>query len=1269
MSGDAPRRPREELVAEDAEARFLAQTCFGQPVVLEAGAGTGKTTALVARVVAWALGEGWARAAAHLAASGDAAARESDRVAARVLQRMVAITFTETAAAEMAKRVGATFAKIASGAAPDELAEKDGIDLRALALDASDRRTRAKALASALDRLVVRTIHAFARRLLATHPLEAGLHPAFEIDPDGLAAAQVVREILEARLREAYGDPGDPVLLGLAARGVTAATLEDELLALVRSATPAARLGEDPFEAERIEELRHEIAGGLERLCALAGSGLAGNSKTRSAGELVATAGEACNRLREPVAGGVAGIEALQEVLASTVEPCLGRLAKWAKGDFTQSEERALGPVALAEIQPLAGRLHPRLEHLCDLDARKLDLARRALAPLLAEAAEAVRARGIVSYDDLLRGAARLLAERPDVAARERAQIDQLLIDEFQDTDGLQCAMIEKLALAEDAGERPGLFLVGDPKQSIYGWRGADLGAYDDFVEKVRAAGGRVCRLYVNRRSVQPILDEVERVIEPAMHAETGVQPPFQPLLAHRPAGGFTGDGFATVEYWVSCAWPPPEKRTSRSEATAIEARAVAQDVAALVREHGVAPRDVGVLVRSFTEIDEYLTALREARVPVAVARDRSYYRRREIVDALCLVRCVVDPGDALAFVALLRSSVAGVPDAALLPLWRERLPSLVARLPGGGDPALDDVRRAVFAAARAVAPGVPGIEIAGGWEHSLVFVIEALGRLRESFARESSDVFVERLRRFLLFEASEAARPLGAFRVANLERFFREIRDALAEGADPFELLRHLRRSVSEGRDAQEARPLETADDVVQVMSIHGAKGLGFVHTYVVELHREPRGRRPAEEPGRAGVAGGRTELRLLGERTPGFLGIEALEDRTAAAEHVRTLYVAMTRAKDRLVLAGLWPEPGNRSAALKSHVALLAGRAGGAPPLSEELEKLSVSGGDRFDANETRWVFPALRRDEGAAREASGAGAGPGPAERAALAEADSQRLAADRACAHARMARRFGGPVTQDAHEWSEELLDRGRDGEASVREDAGVRDAGASPPATPGADGACGTDARAGGVPGAHGAAALVPVSIASPGGEQRAYDPVASAVGTALHHALEGLDLAEEPERALVLLCEAAERALGGSGLGEGALDQARARARELADRFVSSGLLARLRRLAPNVVARELSVLLPPGAGDAGPAGYVSGRIDLVYLDPETGDPVVADYKTGRTETDGEIREAAARYAAQGAHYVRAVREALGLEKDPRFELWFLHAGRVEVAG
>jgi ATP-dependent exoDNAse (exonuclease V) beta subunit len=219
---------------------------------------------------------------------------------------------------------------------------------------------------------------------------------------------------------------------------------------------------------------------------------------------------------------------------------------------------------------------------------------------------------------------------------------------------------------------------------------------------------------------------------------------------------------------------------------------------------------------------------------------------------------------------------------------------------------------------------------------------------------------------------------------------------------------------------------------------------------------------------------------------------------------------------------------------------------------------------------------------------------------------------------------MARRLGGPVTQDSQEWSRELLDSRREGEHAMP---------------------------------AH-------ETLAASG----AHDPVASAIGTALHRALELLDPSQGPERALAAMQETAEHALGGSALADAALAQARERSRQLVERFVAGELFRRLERIAPHIVARELSVLLLPPAGESGPTGYVSGRIDLVYVDPETLEPVIADYKTGRVEAEQGIQEAATRHAAQGAQYVRALRDALSLPRDPRFELWFLHADRIEPA-
>jgi ATP-dependent helicase/nuclease subunit A len=170
--------------------------------------------------------------------------------------------------------------------------------------------------------------------------------------------------------------------------------------------------------------------------------------------------------------------------------------------------------------------------------------------------------------------------------------------------------------------------------------------------------------------------------------------------------------------------------------------------------------------------------------------------------------------------------------------------------------------------------------------------------------------------------------------------------------------------------------------------------------------------------------------------------------------------------------------------------------------------------------------------------------------------------------------------------------------------------------------------------------------------------------VAMAAGTAVHAALERADLAADAGaivadgesaigRALAALEPAAER------------EAAARRAREIWRRTCEGPLFARLRGLAPRILARELPVLLAPAAlalGDDAPVGFVSGAIDLLYED-EDGEVVVADYKTDEVAGEAAVQAKAAHYAAQGVAYVTAVQRALGLPRPPRFELWFLQAG------
>jgi ATP-dependent helicase/nuclease subunit A len=1185
----------ESLQQLDSRARAAALRVFDHALVLEAGAGTGKTTALVGRVLAWCLGPGWERAAAQSEA-GDLA-RGGERIAARVLRGVVAITFTEKAAADMNRRVGDGLREVARGDWPVWLGEPPDSLQRAS--------ERAVALRGALDHLTMQTIHAWCRKLLADHALDAGLHPNLDVDADRRSQRAIVREVLDDALETAYGDSGNSAFLELARRGVGPRDLEVELLELVDAGVTPQALATDPARADRVEAFVVRIENSLEAVRQpIAGRRGLGDVGDATADRLDATA--AAIRAQRP--GDAAQLEAWLPAL-DWPDREVNRIAEWAKGKFNKGEAALLEDSA-AELALAAKRFRSVLQHARGLDLPRLAFGRSVLSPLLARVDTAMRQRGVATFAALLSETRALLAERADVAARVRAQIDQLMVDEFQDTDERQCAIIRTLALRGPESERPGLFLVGDPKQSIYGWRNADLGAYDAFVDEVLRAGGVRERLSVNYRSVPHVLDEVERCISGVMVARHGEQPPFQPLIACSDRAnevGFSQGGFVPVEHWVSTAWdeesqsPLPTRSTQASE---LEARALAAELRELHDRHGVGWESVGVLFRSRTDWEIYLAALREAGVPYAVEGDRSYYRRREIIEAACLVRCVLDPGDTLALLTWLRSSCVGVPDAALIPLWAHDVPARIAQL-DGCDPAApaqvaalaDTIREA----AREVPQDVPGLERVRGWEENLIDAVAAISELRASFALDPSDVFVERLRTRTLFETVEAARYLGAWRCANLDRFFRDLRERLDDAGNVPTLLRELRRAVVDEEESEEGRPVDIRSEAVCVMTIHGAKGLDFDHVYLMQLHKGS-GNTPRDARG-ASEVDGEFEYSLLGAATLSWDRVLDERHRVAEAERVRLVYVAMTRARDRLVLSGVWPE-------FQSHprggqpIGLLSAR----PPedLRGRLVETAHARRSGFsDAFGARWSLPA--RAEIAPQQAvlfeDESPSAPDPAR---VLE-DARRLSALRDSAAARMARPVGAA---------------------------------------------------------ASGAGVVAAERVRANSGSGTGREPFARQVGTAIHRILEELDLTNTVPQALAWARDELRAELTISVAPE-ALAAALADAAALLERIANGGLFARLLDLAPNVEARELPVLCAPtdSAGDTGPVGYWSGAIDLVYRDPETGRAVIADYKTDRV--DDVTDERAAAYRDQGAVYQRALREALALDYTPRFELWFLDADRI----
>ena len=1198
----------------DEAARRAAHSEFDRPLVVVAGAGTGKTTILVSRVLSWCLDPGWEEALQELEEIEPGMAGDAT-VARKVLEGVVAITFTEAAAAEMAHRVAETLARIAAGGTadlvwfrPDWLPEQPPEKLL---------EHRARALIGALDHLSIRTIHSYCRTLLSTYSLEARLSSDLQVDADGRLLRENCHRIVEAAARSSFSESPDAPLSRLATLGVGPQEVADALYEQASRGLTSEALESDPFDSSSMLRIRDELIAACARFQEIGSDALRSQSRSKialSVADAVDRTGEAAADFDGRDSGALATL--LSHLEREWPDNLLKRLREWSTGTYNRSESDALGRLE----EPLAKvscELRELIAYLRQIDPIFFDLARRSLQPLMAQLETELRASGVATFQSLLAGAHRLLRGSRLALARERSQLRQLLVDEFQDTDRLQSEIVSLLALEGEPENRPGLFVVGDPKQSIYGWRNADLTSFDEFVEQAEEQGAKVCHLDVNFRSTPDVLEEVERAFRPVMAYQKGLQPAFEPLQPHRDRvelDSMPSNPRASVEYWIS--WPRSEDSETPlpdskvDEVAECEAVAIARDIRLLHDETGTAWSDFGILLRATTHLETYLDAFRDRGLPFVVGSSKQYYRRREIIEAAALVRAIIHPVDHVALVAFLRSATAGLPDAGLLRLWGGEFPDLITGLDGTADSNLDRTRTLIARVASDLDGSIPGIESLEDWQISVQEAVSSLAVLRRSFRQDPPDRFVELVRRRLLFDVTESARYLGHYRLANLERFFRQLEVSLEERRGDIQaILRELRRSVAAAEEEKEALPEDAATDAVRIMTIHGAKGLQFRHVYLVQAHASPppKRRRPIDLDPRW-IPGERAEYVLFGAPTPGFRKVDEHRQQVESAELVRTLYVAMTRAEDRIVVAGSWPEEpkGVPVEMARTYVDLLSHRAD-LPASPGRLLDDCVDAGAAFrDAGFARWRFPGLEETKDEAPRGGDPGSTARPIQ---LARDDSRTLSQHVREAGQRMARPFQAAMSADSGARLDRLADE------------------------------------------------------ASQGGLIPGRGQAARTVGELIHRLFETWDLEADPEDEWH---RQREEVLSGLSpqMSEGGLAGAIERATTLLDRIENGELLQRFIGLRKSVQGREIPVLLQPERGSSGPVGFYSGAIDLLYREPDTASPIIVDFKTDRVETEADLATRAAVYAAQEDLYAEAVRLVMNLETRPGTELWFLWADR-----
>ncbi len=862
----------------DSTARQRAACTFDRPVTVEAGAGTGKTTLLIHRLLVWTLDAGWKHAARRKRNQG-APSQEiaSERTAGQILDRIVAITFTEAAATELADR----FITAITNAAHLEF--PPGFDRDWIETDDATVQQRTRWLMPQLDRAHISTIHAWCFEVLRRHPYVAEVQSDLEILADAQQIEAVARQVVEKHYALAYqqGYDADLVRLGEEKIGPR------DLIEIARTwITADWNLDHQLPEDDGLSTALEVICSSAHALADAATPSL-GTLGGKNLAPLVVEAAQATSQL-----DGSDPAEALQQLNSLWSDKLRKRAVSWAERDFNATEARAIRSTSTGQenIGQAATGLALYLPILRFLDPIRWGRRRRVLVAILNDLQVALNEASAITFGGLLRRTAELLNNHPEVARSERNRIDLLLVDEFQDTDSQQASLVTSLSLHQESG--PCLIVVGDPKQSIYGWRSADLETYEQVQTAVRKRKGLELVLTQNFRSTGEILAATDHIVGSQMVLNPGIQPLYHPLELG--ASHATEPGQA-VELWRT---PPALKA---AEATHLEAEWLAHDLQQRHSAGGLQWHQVGILMRGKTHVRTLLRALRRRGVPYVLSSDAGFHQRSEVIDGAAWVRLVADPTDEVALLKVCRSPVVGIPDGALLPLWTGDFVQLMAGFDKPNSETEILLRNQLTEAAASLGE-IPGLERIEGWVELASSSLGHIGALRQTLRQHSFVEFINRLREVTAIETIEARRPEGEARTANLEKLFDQLVQQVEEsGGDTHAVLRVLRRGIFFELPAEEALSLTPADGAVQVATVHAAKGLEFDHVYLIQT----------------GSGGGHDDTTLQVEPTrPGATLIRSVAHpqwahgrlrrrQVTEAEALRLLYVALTRARRRLVIS----------------------------------------------------------------------------------------------------------------------------------------------------------------------------------------------------------------------------------------------------------------------------------------------------------------------------------------------------------------------------
>jgi ATP-dependent exoDNAse (exonuclease V) beta subunit len=955
---------------KDDAARRDAISSHDRSLLIEAGAGSGKTAILAGRI-AMMLAEGVAP------------------------KSIAAVTFTELAASELLQRVREFVNDLASGEIPPELriALSDGLS--------AAQRNRLITATAAFDDITCSTIHGFCQRLIAPYPVEANIDPGAAI-MDRNQADLAFAEIVDAWLREKLPEDSGGLIAEMVLQdpGRTVELIRKVLANLRRhrdlGAQPPAPM---PHLVENFARWVAEFSDFIEGTPA----------REEETAEIARQFADMATAIGFALTA--EDSSTLVRLLRCKPNPDLctqaGSFRAYKKkGKWVEAAKRA--GLAKADAERLNTLATTHYEKCGETWASMLsNAAGRVLVELLAEVRPAIerfqtykRSAAFLDFDDLLFAARDLLHNHDDVRRALASRYTHVLVDEFQDTDPLQTEIFWRLCGDAPPGVtannwvafriRPGaLFLVGDPKQAIYRFRGADVLAYVRAREAFRAQDRHsILSIATNFRSCSPILTYVNERFETVL--SSAGQPGFTAL------DPFHGDRkerpcVAALDVPVSDESGKPSAEQQRDA----EADAVAELCTKLIGREIIVdrktgqrrpcrPGDIGLLAPTGTDLWRYEEALEHRGIPVATQAGKGLFRRQEIQDLIALTRVLANSRDRLALGALLRGPLVGLTEEELLDIiWAlprpaER-PDALPRLDLNVDP-------------QAVAHPLA---------RDILEKLQSLRRRSNSTTPHellSQAVDVLRVRPILL----QRHRRQAERALANVDLYLSLTRGYSVRG------LRALAEAMTlawgdESR-AVEGRP-DAQEEAVALYTIHAAKGLEW--PIVVPVNTMTSILSPDSSV--TNRENGHFFCPVFGVEPIGYEEARAAETAELNRERIRLWYVAATRARELLILPRLNIAP-SRSAwialldlslaalpALEPPDASTGSGVTQAPVANAQTREIFVQEAARIAEHKRTLIWSAPSRDEGAAEAASQI-----EASGIILTRADGEAVETDRATA---------------------------------------------------------------------------------------------------------------------------------------------------------------------------------------------------------------------------------------------------------------------------